>query len=735
MFDIFLTSPAMMWLAVGALAPVVIHFAARNRPKRTPFPALQFIVASHRRTATKFKLKQLLLLLLRIAALALFAFVIARPWFEGEAAEGRRAETTVTAVIVLDTSFSMRYKSEKTTSFQKAKDAAIAAIDSFTEGESRVCLLFAGPTPEGVITDFKHAIDLEATKKRIRDAEPSFRAGDCAAAITEAVRLLDETTGPGKAVFVFTDMTAESWPKAVPAGEKTGNITVYIVDVGPAEPVNPALLSVSAPSGSSAGAEFEIRARADAAGVADSYVELIIDGDRRGRKHASANNVAEVSLVSSTMKRSNEHWGCVSLTGEDALSLGTLPLDNHRYFTLRSSPPLNVLLVNGAPSRSPREDELHYLRTALAPGGLDTGHILKVSEVGAADLGTADLAVTDVIALCNVASLPAGVWAKIRRFVSIGGGLIVFPGDNVTAAAYETISSGDGSVLPCTFGIARRVEGGTHLEPGELAHPILQIWRNTDRNGDLAEARFKTYLRLTPKKNAEVVLRFKNGDAALVAGKYGTGSVIVHASACDLDWNTLARGVPYVVLMHESVKYLASSRREVRDVAVGMAPMLRIADPKTARSVSLRQMRIDALAGVGEIEAASQKPVDVTKLLNRRNGQLLPPAVDAPGVYRVSVERTGGRKTDTYLFAVNLDGGESNMQRLDMNEDAIRSLVPEREVKIASTQEELLEHISQARSQSELASHLAGIVLAILLGEMYLSNHMRARSAKSEAAA
>ncbi len=631
-------------------------------------------------------------------------------------------------MIVLDTSFSMRYKSDKTTSFQKAKEAAIAAVDSFTVGESRVCLLFAGPSPEGVITDFKHALDLEAAKEQIRDAKPSFRSGDCTAAITEAVRLLDKTAGVGKAIFVFTDLTEQSWPKAVPAGKETGNITLYIVDVGPEEPLNPALLSVSAPDGSSTGAEFEVRARADAVGVADRYVELTIDGDRRGRKLASAHRVEEVGLTASTIRPSDEHWGSVSLTGKDPL-----PLDNYRYFTLRSNPPLNVLLVNGAPSRSPREDELLYLGTALAPGGIVTGHRLNVSDTTSAGLATADLAVTDVIALCNVASLPPDVWAKVRRFVSLGGGLIVFSGDNVTAAAYEAISSGDGSVLPCTFGSARTVEGGTHLEPGTLAHPILQEWRNTDRNGDLAEAKFKTYMRLRPKKNAEVVLNFKSGDAAIVAGKYGTGSAIVYASSCDLDWNTLPRGVPYVVLMHEVVKYLVSSRREARDVAVGMAPSLRIADPRTARSISLGQVRIDALAGGGEIGAASQKPVDVSEWLNRRNGQLLLPAVHAPGVYRVSVERTGNRKTDTYLFAVNLDGAESNMLRND--EEVIKSLLPEREVKIASTQEELLEHISQARSQSELASHLAGIVLAILLGEMYLSNHMRARSAKSEPAA
>ena len=728
MFDLSMfLNPSLLWLAVGALAPIVIHFSARSRPKRTPFPALRFIVASHRRTATKFKLKQFLLLLLRIAALALFAFVIARPWVEGEATDSRRAKTTVTAVVVLDTSFSMLYEQDKTTSFQRAKEAAIAAVDSFTLGKSRVCLLFAGPTPEPIITDFEHALDLEAVKERIREAKPSFRGADCAAAIKEAVRMLDKTSGAGKAVFVFTDMTAQSWPKAVPAGKKTSNIALYIVDTGPARPLNPALLDVSAPDGSSTGAEFEVRARADAVGVANRYVELTIDGERRGRTLASAHKVEEVSLPASTMTVSNEHWGFVSLTGEDALRV-----DNHRYFTLRSSPPLEVLLVNGAPSPAPRRDELLYLRIALAPGGIATGHTLKVSEISAADMATVGLAVTDVIGLCNVASLPSSVWTKVRRFVSTGGGLIVFGGDNVTPAAYEAISSGGGSLLPCTVGVPRAVEGGTRFEPGKLAHPILQKWRHTDRNGDLAEAKFKTYLRLTPKKNADVVLAFKSGDPALVAGKYGTGSVLVYASTCDLDWNTLPRHVPYVVLVHESIKYLVSSRREARDVAVGMAPSFRIADPKTARSLMLDRLPVNPLPSSDDTGPADSKPEDVTERLNLRNGLLALPAARSPGVYRVSVGRAGGRKTDQYFFAVNIEGRESDMQRLDKDENVIKSLVPGREVKVARTQEELLEHISHAKSQSELASHLAGIVLAILLGEMYLSNHMRARSADDQ---
>ncbi|MFH1733044.1 MAG: BatA domain-containing protein [Planctomycetota bacterium] len=721
--------PSLVWLALGALAPVIIHFAARNKPKRTPFPALRFILASHRKTATKFKLKQLLLLLLRMAALALFAFVIARPLIEGETGDIRRTQVTVTAVIVFDTSYSMLYEHGGSSSFEKAKEMALAAIGSFAPGKSRVCLLFAGPAPKPVITDFNHAFDLDAVKKHIREAEPSYRGGDCARAVAEAVKMLDKVSGAGKAVFVFTDMTAQSWPRAVPAGEKTGNIAIYIADSGPARPLNPALLGVSAPVTASTGAELEVKAKAGAVGTAGRRVELTIDGERRGLRLLSAHQVEEISLTTTVTRRSTEHWGRVAVTGKDHL-----PVDNRRYFTFRSSPPLKVVLVNGAPSEVARRDELTFLRTALAPRGVAAGQSFEVAEMTAAGLGAAELAGIDVLALCNVGAVPQKVWTNIRRFVSTGSGLIVFGGDNVVPAAYEAAATGETPLLPCVIGMARTLEGGTRLEPGRLAHPILHRWRG-GRNGDLAGARFKTYLRLTPNKKGEVVLAFKNGDPALVIGKYGTGLALVYASSCDRDWNTFPRTVPYPVLMHELLKHLVASRQESRDVLVGLAPALTIQKPKAVRSVTLSRLPVDPLPLMKGVEAPDDKPEDVTGRLEPRSGELSLSAVERPGLYRVAVARDNEAEPDEHLFAVNLDTEESHIERLEENEDVIKSLLPEREVKIAKNKDELLDHISSAKSQSELASDLAGIVLAVLLAEMYLSNHMRARVATTETAA
>ena len=55
-----------------------------------------------------------------------------------------------------------------------------------------------------------------------------------------------------------------------------------------------------------------------------------------------------------------------------------------------------------------------------------------------------------------------------------------------------------------------------------------------------------------------------------------------------------------------------------------------------------------------------------------------------------------------------------------------------RPVKIARDAPALLDLISRSEYFSELTSHLAGIVLAVLLGEMYLSNRLRTRVEPAE---
>jgi len=70
------------WLlfGLGAVAiPIIIHLINRRRAFLYPFAAIEFLLRSQRRIAARFHLKQILLLLVRCAAVAALCGALARP--------------------------------------------------------------------------------------------------------------------------------------------------------------------------------------------------------------------------------------------------------------------------------------------------------------------------------------------------------------------------------------------------------------------------------------------------------------------------------------------------------------------------------------------------------------------------------------------------------------------------------------------------------------------------------
>ena len=71
-------------LLVGV--PIVLHLIMRRKPKLLEFPALRFIQTRHDTNQRRLRLRHLLLLLLRMAIIALLAFALARPSMQFSAA-------------------------------------------------------------------------------------------------------------------------------------------------------------------------------------------------------------------------------------------------------------------------------------------------------------------------------------------------------------------------------------------------------------------------------------------------------------------------------------------------------------------------------------------------------------------------------------------------------------------------------------------------------------------------
>ena len=95
-------SPIFLLAGLAVAVPLILHLFHRHDAKRMVFPALQYLLRTEKEHARTIRFRQLLLLLLRIAAVLLLVGAGARPFLRGG---GGVHEPTAT-ILFLDNSMS-----------------------------------------------------------------------------------------------------------------------------------------------------------------------------------------------------------------------------------------------------------------------------------------------------------------------------------------------------------------------------------------------------------------------------------------------------------------------------------------------------------------------------------------------------------------------------------------------------------------------------------------------------
>src|SRR5436190_24042365 len=95
-------SPLFLVGAAAAAVPIVLHLLKREPEARVKFSAVNLLKRAPVEHTEKHRLRELLLLALRVAALVLVAVAFARPF-----TPSGQAATAAVTVVALDTSYSM----------------------------------------------------------------------------------------------------------------------------------------------------------------------------------------------------------------------------------------------------------------------------------------------------------------------------------------------------------------------------------------------------------------------------------------------------------------------------------------------------------------------------------------------------------------------------------------------------------------------------------------------------
>ncbi|MDZ7619515.1 MAG: BatA domain-containing protein, partial [Patescibacteria group bacterium] len=209
----------LLWGLLLVGVPVLIHLINMLRHRRVPWAAMEFLLQSQKRNRTWVALKQLLLLLMRMAAVAAIVLVLAQPLLRNEL--GRLFGGAKTHhIVLLDDSFSMSDRWADTSAFEQAKAVvrrvgAQAAAQQQPQTFTLVRFSRVGREHRGSDVDMLQvAVDrgFEAKLEALLDRlDPSELAAGPVPALAEAQRLLDGGDEQRRIVYLVSDFRAREW--------------------------------------------------------------------------------------------------------------------------------------------------------------------------------------------------------------------------------------------------------------------------------------------------------------------------------------------------------------------------------------------------------------------------------------------------------------------------------------------------------------------------------------------
>ena len=119
--------------AVCASGPIIIHLLNRRRPRQVHWAAMDFLREALQRHRRLIQIRDLLLLLLRVLAVVLFGFALARPYFSANSSQFDGTQP-LHAVLLIDNSLSMGFQSTAGTLLDEARTRAREFIDRLPRG-------------------------------------------------------------------------------------------------------------------------------------------------------------------------------------------------------------------------------------------------------------------------------------------------------------------------------------------------------------------------------------------------------------------------------------------------------------------------------------------------------------------------------------------------------------------------------------------------------------------------
>jgi len=614
-------NPFFLFGSLALAVPVLIHLVRREKSEIIPFSSLMFLLKVPKRSIRQQKMKNLLLMALRLLILALLVAAFARPYMtqpERPVAGGNSNRGTV---MMLDTSYSMRYGNN----FDRMKSEAQKRIDGLRASDRMAIIAFNDSA--SLLT--QPTTDKSALKGAVDTLEPSFGGTRFYDAFTLADRVLGQFVGEQRQLVVISDFQKNGWNRSSRESVIPIDVKAETVNLAVKEWTNMGIDSVSV----------------DQTSFTRTYSGRLIARIHNYNKEKPTEVPVSVSLNDKEVERkkvivSANSSALAEFTGFD-LPLGfskgrvrieaedPLKIDNDFLFAIERREKLKLLVVDaGKPKQSV------YLRDAYTSA---PDLPFEVTIVPASGLTAEEVVKHELVIINDVARLPDNVREKMDERRKSGQGQLVILGENSDPGwwgGYEKLP-----VKPTQKIFVNKDRGKPSVSLTTYGnHSIFKPFEKSTRVA-LNSAQFWAYVNVEPKPGAIVLAKYEDGAPAIVESSKNDGGMIVFNSTVDSKWNDFPFKTSFLPLFHEILRYLSRYNEGRGWYALG-----------------------DAIPVVGGLEPAAAAVIGPTgerqSLGNLDVGQSKFFTPSVPGFYEIRVG------PDTRRVAVNPPASEGNLDSM-----------------------------------------------------------------------
>jgi uncharacterized membrane protein len=729
----------LTWGFLLALVPLAIHLINMMRHRRVQWAAMEFLLASYKKHRQWVWLKQLLLLLVRMAVVALVVAMLAR-LVSRNAWSALLGGKATHHFVLLDDSYSMSDRTGATSAFDVAGQvmARIVAQANQSDFEHKVTLVRFSRAERaadmdavdfnGEIIDKKFDLRLEAKR---RTFDPTELAVGPNASLRLAKQLVSDAAQDQNIVYVLSDFRTNEWLAPTESRQSLEEIAeagakVRLVQCVRNEQSNLSIEQLAPTSDTrAAGVPLFVNVtvrnygRQVAKRVQVKVKTTFFDPAKLNPANAEANVgeseelpvvlYDEIAAGEAATQRVQVYFPAA---GQHVVQ-GTLPddpvaADNRRWCVIDFPDGEPVLVIDG----HPKQRNAFYLTSAFMPGQrANTGvrpevHVPEFLR----DVDAAALAKYRAIYLLDVPKLDAAAVAKLESYAEQGGGIGIFVGPNVNVAAWNSGLFKDGHGLA-----PAPLDREDELLPDPLENkPDIMAERHSmfdplldEQNPLIRLVNVERYLRVRPtwtagKSNAaRVIASLRNHAPLVVEQPFGQGRVVCFLTTAAPDWNGWANDPTFVVLALKMQSYLAKPPASDREQRVGTAVETTFSADKFLPEVTF----VTPGAQPGSRMVVDRTAAADGSMLKARLGDS-----DRSGLYEVWRRSLAG-EVQLERFALNVDPREGNLAVVSETDLAAR-LAPVK-VEVSQADQDVI-------ADNEAANNFSLPLMVVLVGLLLL---------------